>query len=683
MIHSFNPSEVYFSATLENHKTLFPGSFKLLHPLQQDNHAPTMIAMNTPTGTFRLPSHYPRHQKENITLHSVNLTICLESLQFAESPFIQWKPVETHNGSLHFPNTQSILAALPVVQHHPPPNHMFKNPQVKHLRWTQRQVLDPLLERQFLPQTQQLTRRGFQNLPSNIPFDIHMPEFNPPTVRTEQFNNSYESEQNTQFHQHVPAPPTQNLSAAYPDTVPRMNNILDHRLKSSDYRSAEISEITTKLKSMQVPVTQTGQLDDSWNSIQPTKSKVPVQRNDQLDDSWNSIHTTRLNTTELQNDQLNNSWHSLQTRLDTLREPPRVEIQPDTRPAPPANNIADTVFSQRYQVPPARPRHAFYRGTVTPSQVKQPAYSHSAPHISFPTPPSDHSHRSPNSQSSQPLSSRNSTSVDLISTNIPQFNTSAAMDAVLKDQLSTESISVLGAAALPTALSPDIMNNHSHITDGEQNTNDPFPNYEPNNPRKIPIQFQQAEAQILDVQRPSRKVRAMAPVQPQQDHAPIQGDDAHASDFIPDFIPAVDNVVAHSPNSINNDNFSNQTVSDGSRQHLMSLIPLLESYPTTSNFSSFKQRDLSYILPHNLETFMGGLIAKINDHTYPDIFADKLAPYVLYDQQLRQYRYHNINLTLPILQKLDHVASKTIPLPNPLKILKNIIQKQRSRSRSK
>ena len=161
MVHSFNPSEVYFSATLENHKTLFPGSFKLLHPLQQDNHAPTMIAMNTPTGTFRLPSHYPRHQKENITLHSVNLTICLESLQFAESPFIQWKPVETHNGSLHFPNTQSILAALPVVQHHPPPNHMFKNPQVKHLRWTQRQVLDPLLDRQFLPQTQQLTRRGF------------------------------------------------------------------------------------------------------------------------------------------------------------------------------------------------------------------------------------------------------------------------------------------------------------------------------------------------------------------------------------------------------------------------------------------------------------------------------------------------------------------------------------------
>ena len=227
------------------------------------------------------------------------------------------------------------------------------------------------------------------------------------------------------------------------------------------------------------------------------------------------------------------------------------------------------------------------------------------------------------------------------------------------------------------------MNNHSHITDGEQNTNDPFPNYEPDNPRRIPIQFQQAEARIIDMQRPSRKVRAAPPVQPPQYNGPIQGDNAHASDFIPDFIPAVDNVVAHSPNSINNDNFSNQTVSDGSRQHLMSLIPLLESYPTTNNFSSFKQIDLSYILPHNLETFMGGLIAKINDHTYPDIFADKLAPYVLYDQQLRQYRYHNINLTLPILQKLDHVASKTIPLPNPLKILKNIIQKQRSRSRSK
>ena len=597
MVHSFNPSEVYFSATLENHKTLFPGSFKLLHPLQQDTHSPTMLAMNTPTGTLRLPSHYPRHQKDSITLHSVSLTICLESLQFSESPFMQWKSVETYNGSLHFPNTQSILAALPVVQHHPPPTHMFQNPQAKHLRWTQRQVLDPLLDRQFLPQTQHLTRRGFQHIPSNIPFDTHTPEFNPPTVRTEQFNNSHESEPNSvQFHQQVPAPPTQNLSSAYPDTISRMNHILDRQPKSSDYRSVAVSDITTKLKSMQVP------------------------QNDQLEDSWNDI----------------------QTRLDTLRESPRAEIQPTTQPAPPANDITDTVFPQMYHVPPARPRHAFYRGTLTPSQTKQPAYSHSAPHISFPPPASDHSHHSPSSQSLQTLSSRTSPSVDLISTNIPPFHTSAGMDTILKDQLSTDSLSVLGAAALPTALNPDIMNDHhpkvpvtySHVQNGKQVTTTLYADYEPNDPGKIPIQFPQAEAQILDVKKPSRKVKAMAPPQPQQDHAPSQGDDAQASDFIPDFIPAFDNVVANAPNSINNDNFKNQVDSDGSRQHLMSLLPLLDSYPTTNNFSNFKQRDLSYVLPHNLQTFMGGLIAKINDHTYPDAFADKLAPYVLYDQSL-------------------------------------------------
>ena len=199
--------------------------------------------------------------------------------------------------------------------------------------------------------------------------------------------------------------------------------------------------------------------------------------------------------------------------------------------------------------------------------------------------------------------------------------------------------------------------------------------------RTIPIQFPQAEAQILDVKKPSRKVKTMAPPQPQQDHAPSQGDYAQASDFIPDFANQ-DNVVANAPNSINNDNFKNQVDSDRSRQHLLSLLPLLDSYPTTNNFSNFKQRDLSYILAQNLQTFMGGLIAKINDHTYPDGFADKLAPYVLYDQSLQQYQYHNINLTLPILQKLDHVAIKTTPLPNPLKIIKNIISK-RSRSRSK
>ena len=207
------------------------------------------------------------------------------------------------------PNTQSILAALPVVQHHPP------HPQAKHLRWTQRQVLDPLLDRQFLhPQTQHLTRRGFQHLPSNISFDTHPPEFNPPTVnRTVQFNNRQSDESgpnSVQFVQAVPATPTQNLSSAYPETTSRMNHILDHQPRSIDYRSVTVSDITAKLKSMEVP------------------------QNDHQDDSWNDI----------------------QDRLDSLRErSPRAEIQPvTTQSTPQADNIADTVVPierQVYNVP--------------------------------------------------------------------------------------------------------------------------------------------------------------------------------------------------------------------------------------------------------------------------------------------------------------------------------------------
>ena len=140
LIHSFNPSQVYFLANLDNQETLFPQSFELLNP-KQTSGSKTLLALNTDSGTLLIPSHHPPHQQENIEIFSLSLSACLESFQFSEAPFTVWKPVEASFGRLHFPSNMSILAALPPVQYanhlsHPPP----ALPSQKNLRWTERPV---------------------------------------------------------------------------------------------------------------------------------------------------------------------------------------------------------------------------------------------------------------------------------------------------------------------------------------------------------------------------------------------------------------------------------------------------------------------------------------------------------------------------------------------------------------
>lgn len=125
---------------------------------------------------------------------------------------------------------------------------------------------------------------------------------------------------------------------------------------------------------------------------------------------------------------------------------------------------------------------------------------------------------------------------------------------------------------------------------------------------------------------------------------------------------------------------------EGSREHLTSLIPFLESYPADNDFHkclAFNPHDPSiqaYILPSNLQTFLQGLLDSINKLTYPCDLAQRLHPYMLYDTQLGRYRTHDNNLTLQILQQLDHLSNHYSISPSPLQKLKNMI---RSRSSSK
>ena len=140
LIHSFNPSQVYFLAKLDNQENLFPQSFELLNP-KQSSGSKTLLSLDTNSGTLLIPSHYPPHQQEDIEIFSLSISACLESFQFSEAPFTAWKPVEASFGRLHFPSNMSILAALPPVQYanplsHPPPTH----PSQKNLRWTERPV---------------------------------------------------------------------------------------------------------------------------------------------------------------------------------------------------------------------------------------------------------------------------------------------------------------------------------------------------------------------------------------------------------------------------------------------------------------------------------------------------------------------------------------------------------------
>jgi hypothetical protein len=114
--HAFSPSQLFFTAKLSNIEQ-FPNSYTLLHAQQTaDLNQNTMLALNTPTGTLPIPSHYPKHQQKTIMIYSLTLNLHLEQLQYSMAPYHKWHQVETAGGHLYFPSEPGILHSFPPLQ---------------------------------------------------------------------------------------------------------------------------------------------------------------------------------------------------------------------------------------------------------------------------------------------------------------------------------------------------------------------------------------------------------------------------------------------------------------------------------------------------------------------------------------------------------------------------------------
>ena len=141
LIHSFSPvSEVYFSAYLDNNSDLFPECYQLLHSLQPDDSHNTLLPLSTSNGRFAIPSIYPQHQTKPLVLYSLSLNITIEQMQNSTSPYRIWKPVESNQGNIFFPDQQSLLHSLPSIQH-PPPNFPTQDKKLsgkEPLKWNNR-----------------------------------------------------------------------------------------------------------------------------------------------------------------------------------------------------------------------------------------------------------------------------------------------------------------------------------------------------------------------------------------------------------------------------------------------------------------------------------------------------------------------------------------------------------------
>lgn len=387
LIHAFQPSQLYFQAALANQTTLFPGSITLQHPLQEIG-SKTLLALNTQTGTLPVPSHYDSHQKESIQIFNLNLSLCLESLQFAEAPFLHWKAVEQFNGNLHFPNTMSILAALPAVQNFLPPNILFPPHQPKNLRWSTRPV-----ENNFdhhLP-------RNYRPLPSNL--QHHAPEFDhtPQVVSSRPTPPSSHIPLTDPVLQPSPTTQHQPLQAAYPDTVAAIGAAWNNQPKNPTYREDALRNITQSLQGLNM--------------------------GSDLNQTSDSIATP-----------------SIVDRLDSIRDlsPPTSSIQ--SAPFPIAPSPPQVIYTTVAHVHPSNghmPARPFYRGVQTPTSMRPPFSNWSAPPLAHSLPRLHHPHveqtTPPQSTSSDSIATLSQHSDDLISTTIPPFHTPRSMEAVVQD----------------------------------------------------------------------------------------------------------------------------------------------------------------------------------------------------------------------------------------------------------
>ena len=325
LIHSFNPSQLYFLAILDNQETLFPQSFQLLNPLQKSG-TKTLLALNTNSGTLLVPSHYPPHQQDNIEIFSLTLSTCLESLQFSESPFKVWKSVESSFGHLHFPTNMSILAALPPVQYsnplsYPPP----AIPHQKNLRWSGRAV-NQTVDHNYLspiqnaphptfhqPEMEHQHPLGFPHYPSGI---RSLPPSHNTSVQTQHSDNLPFHTDSTNYHQiptsdiqastplipGVPqpsAPLRPKMSFAVPSALPELRPPAPtdpppaHRLpgpasqahlpsyveanpSSQDYRHEALHNITLHLNQMSDTSNQSTDIMNRFNALRGTSPLLPT-----------------------------------------------------------------------------------------------------------------------------------------------------------------------------------------------------------------------------------------------------------------------------------------------------------------------------------------------------------------------------------------------------------------------
>ena len=115
--HTFQPStQLSLTAKMAN-ADLFPNAYNLLHDSQSDNTQNTLLAFNTPTGSYPIPSHLPAPNTNPIMIHQLSLNLHLQQLQYSYAPYTAWFQIETEAGHLHFPSTPTVnFSQLPPIQ---------------------------------------------------------------------------------------------------------------------------------------------------------------------------------------------------------------------------------------------------------------------------------------------------------------------------------------------------------------------------------------------------------------------------------------------------------------------------------------------------------------------------------------------------------------------------------------
>jgi hypothetical protein len=118
LIQQVNPSRLFFTATLMGDTTHFPSASyidTLYHPAGIRS---TIFKLNSPDGFLSTPPVLGLTVENEIVVSQFSLSILLENLSFAASPFQDYTPVEIKKGCLFFPLNPTYQGQCPVQQTH-------------------------------------------------------------------------------------------------------------------------------------------------------------------------------------------------------------------------------------------------------------------------------------------------------------------------------------------------------------------------------------------------------------------------------------------------------------------------------------------------------------------------------------------------------------------------------------